>query len=348
MHTLPELLKFRDSLPFRAVVNRITDKITAIPWQVTPDNEPVKYAINYPNPEMGYVSFIRRTLLDMLALNFATFEVAVTEQKQFVLMQCFPAELFAVKGWTKDCSKEEYRWVYHNKQTGTDVYLSDQKIAIFPSYGNFDLTYEEMWGLPSPGNQILEAIALKLDLKSQTQALPKMDFTQIFDASLSLQCALEEIPDPAPGYASIWQHQFGKTVTKLKSGIIVPNDPAILLGQSDVQIQGYSEWVLGSILTVLLHIYPPLLQRPLYDKKQVEQVRQALGNCGGYEDILVAIALIIAQGINRLMRNLDIDCEFSFLGVSPSERKELAELEMRQTMAHLGYTQEEEEHGESD
>lgn len=338
MHTLQEILKFRDSVPFRAVIERLTSKIADIPWETKPDDEGVKRAIAYPNPNLGYTSFVRRTLLDMLALNFGMFEVAVTEKDKFVLMQCFPAELFALKDWTPNEPKESFRWMYHDRQNQQDIYLSDQKIAVFPSYGKFDITYEEMWGLPSPVNQILEAIALKLELKSEPSAFPTLDFAHIFDASLTLQNALKEISEPEPGYASLWKSKFGgNPVQRLKSGIIVPSDPAIILGKEQgIELQGYSDWIVEVILKVLLHIYRPLLQ----GTEEEQKVRQAIGDCKGYEDMILALTLIIAQGINRLMQNLDIDCKFTFVGVSPSDRQEAAmaaRVEQRTTLMRLGY-----------
>ena len=340
MHTLQEILKFRDTPQFRGVVDRITLKIADIPWEVTPDDETVRQAIAYPSPEMHYTSFIRRTLLDMLALNFAMFEVAVTEKEKFVLMQCFPAEIFSLKDWTAKEPKESFRWVYHDTQNNRDIYLSDQKIAIFPSYGNFGITHDEMWGLPSPINQVLEAIALKLEVKGEPSAFPTMDFIHIFDASLALQNALKEIPEPEAGYASSWKSQFGerKPVQRLKSGIIVPSDPGIILGKGrQIELQGYSNWIVEAILKTLLHIYRPLLK----GTEEEEEVRQAIGDCKGYEDLIVAIALIFGQGINRLMKNLDIECKFSFIGVPLSVRKEAAMMEQRQTLLQLGYLGEE-------
>lgn len=336
MHTLQEILKFRDTAQFRGVIDRVTMRICDIPWEVTPNDEGVRQAIAYPKPEMNYTSFIRRTLLDMLALNFAMFEVAVTEREKFVLMQCFPAEIFPLKEWTAAERKESFRWRYHDRQNSKDIYLSDQKIAIFPAYGNFGITHDEMWGLPSPVNQILEAIALKLELKSEPSAFPTLDFVHIFDASLTLQNALKEIPEPEAGYASLWKSQFGGSpVQRLKSGIIVPSDPAIILGQGrQVELQGYSDWIVEAMLRVMLHIYRPLLQ----GTEEEEQVRKAIGDCKGYEDMISAIALIISQGINRLMKNLDIDCKFSFVGASPSStHPETAVLEQRQTLFQLGY-----------
>jgi len=337
MFNLQEILKFRDSVQFRAVTSHIADRIANIPWEVTPADDAVRQAIACPNPNMSFSSFIRRSILDMLALNFGTFEVAVTEQDKFILMQCFPAELFAVKEWTKDSPKDQFRWIYHDQHRNTDIYLSDQKIAIFPSYGNFDITYEEMWGLPSPTNQIMEAITLKLEEKSPS--LPRMDSLHIFDASLTLQNALEKIPEPEPGYASIWQNQYGneRAITKLKSGIILPNEPAIVLGKGNgIELQGYSNWISKNILIVLLHIYRSLLK----GTEQEQVVREAIGVCGGYEDMIVAIALIISQGINRLMKNIGIDCEFRYLEVPLSQKEESALRERQnigETLESLGY-----------
>jgi len=324
MFNLQEILKFRDSVQFRAVVNLIADRIINIPWVVTPDDAAVERAIAYPNPDMAYPSFIRRTLLDMLTLNFGTFEVAVTEQDKFVLMQCFPAELFAIKAWTKECSPTEFRWVYHDKQSGVDTYLTDQKIAIFPSYGNFDITYDEMWGLPSPVSQIMEVIALKLDLKKDKFGiLPRMESRNIFDASLSLQNALKEIPDPESGYASAWASRYGGDLVLLVDA----------LGQkNEIKIKGYSDWLTESTLKVLLHIYVPLLK----GTEEEKVVRQAIGGCGGYEDMIVAIAIILGQGINRLMKNLDIDCKFSFCE-TPLLDRAVPELEQRAELVQLGY-----------
>ncbi len=333
MFNLQEILKFRDSVQFRAVVNLIADRITNIPWVITPDDTAVERAIAYPNPDMAYPSFIRRTLLDMLALNFGTFEVAVTERDKFVLMQCFPAELFPVKDWTREEPPTKFRWVYHDKRSGIDTYLSDQKIAIFPSYGNFDITHDQMWGLMSPIGQIMEVISIKLDVKAESQPYPRMDSLHIFNTSLSIQNALEVVADPEPGYASIWRSEFGigKAITKLKSGIIVPNDPTILLKRGN-EIEGYSKWIGEAILKVLLQIYSSLLKGT--EEEQV--VRQAIGGCGGYEDAIVAITIILGQGINRLMKNLDIDCKFSFCE-TPLLDRAVSELEQRAELVQLGY-----------
>jgi hypothetical protein len=343
MHTLQEILKFRDSSQFRSVVDSIAVKIADIPWEITPEDEGVTRAIA-SQPDMSYTSFVRRTVLDLLALNFATFEVVTTENDKFLLMQCFPAELYPTKAWNKDSPKDEFRWVYFNRQEDQKMGLSDQKVAIFPSYGNFDITGAEMNGLPSPVNQIMEAIAFKLGLDERipnvTPQYLEMGFTHIFDASLSIQKALDEISEPESGYASLWNSQFPKQkITKLSSGIIVPPEKQLVLGKGNgIVSQGYSEWIAEVILKTLLYIYQPLLK----GGEQEEVVKQSIGDCNGFEDMISAIALIFAQGINRLMRNLDIECEFKFVKKPLSEQHELEHLiEGRQKMAALGYSLEE-------
>lgn len=321
---------------FRAIVERIAARIAAIPWELASEDTALQHAITYPGEGMGYESFIRRTLLDMLPLNFATYETAITDNAKFVLMQCFPAELFPLKGWSSTEPKETFRWVYHHRENG-DIYLSDQKIAIFPSYGKFDITHDEMWGLPSPINQIMDAIATKLGVTSERNSLPKMDFVHIFDASLTLQKALEEIPEPKSGYASLWQSQFGeeKKPQRLSSGIIVPPAPStgIILGEGQTSdIQGYGDWIAEATLRVLFHIYVPLLEGTDMEKS----LRKSLGDCGGYEEMIIPLAVILNKGINRLMHNLGISNTFSFVESTPEERRELAQMEQYVTLSQLG------------
>jgi hypothetical protein len=57
---------------------------------------------------------------------------------------------------------------------------------------------------------------------------------------------------------------------------------------------------------------------------------------------MVAIAVIISQGINRLMKNLSIDCKFSFQEKSQKDPNLLLkeEVEKRQTLGQLGYLDE--------
>ena len=105
------------------------------------------------------------------------------------------------------------------------------------------------------------------------------------------------------------------------------------LGQkNEIKIKGYSDWLTESTLKVLLHIYVPLLK----GTEEEKVVRQAIGGCGGYEDMIVAIAIILGQGINRLMKNLDIDCKFSFCE-TPLLDRAVPELEQRAELVQLGY-----------
>jgi|GEM_PF-2801546 hypothetical protein len=337
MYNLLETLKFRDSSGFRFIVDQIADRIAQLPWEVTPKDVGVEQAIAYPSVHLNFAGLVRRSILDMLPLNLAMYEVAVTDEDKFLLDQCNPAQLFLLKDWTPAAPPEVFRWVCHVSESKGDLYLSDQKIAIFPAYGNFEITHEELWGLPSPVHLIRKAIEMKLSLKDE--AFPEMGSSKVFDASMSLQNALKEIPEPEPGYASLWNSVFGSTpIQKLKSGIIVPAEPTLILNGNSAGAREYSKWLTNAILSVLLHTYRPLLK----ESEEEAKIRQALGSCRGYEDIMVAISVIISQGINRLMKNLDIDCKFSFQEKSQKDPNLLLkeEVEKRQTLGQLGYLDE--------